>query len=151
MRAGDEAAARDLFEHAQTLLKKIVSGKLIRARGVQAFWPAAADGEEGAFGFETMFLARARPGEELDVAAVRTVPAGAAAVPAAAAFEPALATEARQIAQVGVGDQRDVAAAAAVAAVGPALGHVGLAPERQRAVAAGAGADLQMGAVSEHS
>jgi fatty acid kinase len=32
---------------------------------------AAADGEEGAFGFETMFLARARAGESLDVAAIR--------------------------------------------------------------------------------
>jgi fatty acid kinase len=32
---------------------------------------AAADGEEGAFGFETMFLARARVGESLDVAAIR--------------------------------------------------------------------------------
>jgi len=40
------AAARDLFEHAQSLLKKIMGGKLIRARGVQAFWPAAADGDD---------------------------------------------------------------------------------------------------------
>ena len=31
---------RDLFEHAQKLLKQIVDGKLIRARGVYGFWPA---------------------------------------------------------------------------------------------------------------
>jgi len=33
---------------------------------------ASPDGEAGAFGFETMFLARARPGESLDVAAIRS-------------------------------------------------------------------------------
>jgi 5-methyltetrahydrofolate--homocysteine methyltransferase len=40
------AAARDLFASAQALLKKIVDGKLIRARGVYAFWPAVADGDD---------------------------------------------------------------------------------------------------------
>ena len=39
-------AARQLYEDAQALLKKIVGGKLIRARGVHAFWPAAADGDD---------------------------------------------------------------------------------------------------------
>ena len=39
-------AARDLFANAQTLLKKIVDGRLIRARGVHGFWPAAADGDD---------------------------------------------------------------------------------------------------------
>ena len=39
-------AARDLFEHAQKLLKQIVDGKLIRARGVYGFWPANADGDD---------------------------------------------------------------------------------------------------------
>jgi 5-methyltetrahydrofolate--homocysteine methyltransferase len=39
-------AARDLYANAQALLKKIVDGKLIRARGVYAFWPAAADGDD---------------------------------------------------------------------------------------------------------
>jgi 5-methyltetrahydrofolate--homocysteine methyltransferase len=39
-------AARDLFANAQALLKKIVDGKLIRARGVHAFWPAVADGDD---------------------------------------------------------------------------------------------------------
>jgi 5-methyltetrahydrofolate--homocysteine methyltransferase len=39
-------AARELFANAQALLKKIVDGKLIRARGVHGFWPAAADGDD---------------------------------------------------------------------------------------------------------
>ena len=39
-------AARDLFEHAQKLLKQIVDGKLIRARGVYGFWPANSDGDD---------------------------------------------------------------------------------------------------------
>jgi 5-methyltetrahydrofolate--homocysteine methyltransferase len=37
------AAAKDLYEHAQRLLKQIIDGKLIRARGVYGFWPANAD------------------------------------------------------------------------------------------------------------
>jgi 5-methyltetrahydrofolate--homocysteine methyltransferase len=40
------AAARDLYENAQSLLKKIIDGRLIRARGVYAFWPAVADGDD---------------------------------------------------------------------------------------------------------
>jgi 5-methyltetrahydrofolate--homocysteine methyltransferase len=40
------AAARDLYEHAQKLLKQIVAGKLIRARGVYGFWPANSDGDD---------------------------------------------------------------------------------------------------------
>jgi 5-methyltetrahydrofolate--homocysteine methyltransferase len=40
------AAARDLYDHAQKLLKQIVDGKLIRARGVYGFWPANADGDD---------------------------------------------------------------------------------------------------------
>ena len=39
-------AARDLFASAQGLLRKIVDGRLIRARGVHAFWPAVADGDD---------------------------------------------------------------------------------------------------------
>jgi len=39
-------AARDLFDHAQKLLKQIVDGKLIRARGVYGFWPANSDGDD---------------------------------------------------------------------------------------------------------
>ncbi|MEO7135073.1 MAG: methionine synthase, partial [Vicinamibacterales bacterium] len=40
------AAARDLFDHAQKLLKQIVDGKLIRARGVYGFWLANSDGDD---------------------------------------------------------------------------------------------------------
>jgi 5-methyltetrahydrofolate--homocysteine methyltransferase len=36
-------AAKDLYDHAQQLLKQIVDGKLLRARGVYGFWPANAD------------------------------------------------------------------------------------------------------------
>jgi 5-methyltetrahydrofolate--homocysteine methyltransferase len=39
-------AARDLYTNVQALLKKILDGKLVRARGVYAFWPAAADGDD---------------------------------------------------------------------------------------------------------
>ncbi|HEX6465397.1 MAG TPA: methionine synthase, partial [Vicinamibacterales bacterium] len=39
-------AARDLYANAQALLKKIIDGKLIRARGVYAFWPAIADSDD---------------------------------------------------------------------------------------------------------
>jgi 5-methyltetrahydrofolate--homocysteine methyltransferase len=39
-------AARDLYEQAQALLSRIVSGKLLRARGVYGFWPANSDGDD---------------------------------------------------------------------------------------------------------
>ncbi len=37
-------AARDLFENAQTLLKRIIDEKLLSPRGVYGFWPAASEG-----------------------------------------------------------------------------------------------------------
>jgi 5-methyltetrahydrofolate--homocysteine methyltransferase len=40
------AAARDLFDNASRLLDEIVSGKLLRARGVYGLWPAASDGDD---------------------------------------------------------------------------------------------------------
>jgi 5-methyltetrahydrofolate--homocysteine methyltransferase len=39
-------AARDLYDHAQKLLSRLVSGKLLRARGVYGFWPANSDGDD---------------------------------------------------------------------------------------------------------
>ena len=40
------AAARDLYDHAQKLLSRIVSGKLLRARGVYGFWPAYSENDD---------------------------------------------------------------------------------------------------------
>jgi 5-methyltetrahydrofolate--homocysteine methyltransferase len=39
-------AARDLYANAQALLKQIIDGRLVRARGVYAFWPAISDGDD---------------------------------------------------------------------------------------------------------
>ncbi len=39
-------AARDLYDQAQRLLSRLVSGKLLRARGVYGFWPANSDGDD---------------------------------------------------------------------------------------------------------
>jgi len=39
-------AARDLYRDAQAMLKKIVAEKWYEARGVAAFWPANADGDD---------------------------------------------------------------------------------------------------------
>jgi hypothetical protein len=50
---------------------------------------------------------------------------------------------------VAVGDQPDVAAIAAVTAVGPTLGDVGLAPERDTACAAVTPFDVQVAFVDE--
>ncbi len=40
------AAARELFENAQTLLAQIVADRSFTARGVYGFWPAASDGDD---------------------------------------------------------------------------------------------------------
>ena len=40
------AAARELYEHAQELLGRIVREKLLTLRGVHGFWPANTDGED---------------------------------------------------------------------------------------------------------
>ncbi|HTM24916.1 MAG TPA: methionine synthase [Vicinamibacterales bacterium] len=39
-------AARDLYANARSLLSQIIDGSLLRARGVYAFWPAAADADD---------------------------------------------------------------------------------------------------------
>ena len=74
--------------------------------------------------------------------ASRAAPAGLAAslavTPALTAQVP-LEAERREIAHVADREQDDVAAVAAVAAVGPALGHELLAPERDAAVATSPG------------
>jgi len=40
------AAARELYEHAQALLKQITDERLLRLRGVYGFWPANSTGED---------------------------------------------------------------------------------------------------------
>jgi 5-methyltetrahydrofolate--homocysteine methyltransferase len=40
------AAARDLFENAQALLRRIIDGKLLTARGSYGFWPANSAGDD---------------------------------------------------------------------------------------------------------
>jgi 5-methyltetrahydrofolate--homocysteine methyltransferase len=40
------AAARELFDNAQTLLRQIVDGKLLTARGSYGFWPANSVGDD---------------------------------------------------------------------------------------------------------
>ena len=40
------AAARELYEHARTLLDRIVRDRLLRPQGVYGFWPAVSDGED---------------------------------------------------------------------------------------------------------
>ena len=39
-------AARDLYENGRALLRKLVDGRELRARGVYGFWPANADGDD---------------------------------------------------------------------------------------------------------
>lgn len=39
-------AARELYEHAQAMLRQIIDGRLIRARGVYGFWPANSEGDD---------------------------------------------------------------------------------------------------------
>ena len=39
-------AARELYEHARQLLRRIIDERLLTARGVYAFWPANADGDD---------------------------------------------------------------------------------------------------------
>ena len=39
-------AARELYDHARALLDRIISEKLLTARGVYAFWPANAEGDD---------------------------------------------------------------------------------------------------------
>ncbi len=40
------AAARELYDHGRRLLDEIVDRRLLRARGVFGFWPAASDGDD---------------------------------------------------------------------------------------------------------
>ena len=85
------------------------------------------------------------------VVAVGAVLARAAAGLAAAGPELRLRPERGEVAQIGSATSDDVAAAAAVTAVGPALRDVLLAPEAQASVAAAARQHLDAGAIVEHA
>ena len=87
---------------------------------------------------------------EHDRGAVGTVLAGAAPVAAALGLERDPSAQHGEIAQIGVRDDDDVAAPAAVTAIGPTLGDELLPAEAQPAVAATTGADSDAGAIVEH-
>src|SRR5439155_23296733 len=84
------------------------------------------------------------------VGAVRAVLAGTSPVHAAGSLDPPSPLERGEVAKRRVGDQDDVAAVAAVAAVGTALGNELLAAEAERAVAALSGLDVNRRTVAEH-
>jgi hypothetical protein len=86
---------------------------------------------------------------ELDRVSRRTVLRLAPTVTAALTLEAALALEVREVTEVGVRKEDDVAAVAAVAAVRAALRHVLLAAEAERAVAAATASHLDAGAIVE--
>ena len=120
---------------------------------------AAATGDDGALaGFHQVpAVARldvldGRPGRHAHFERVGrgAVPVRPLAMTAPLRSELRAAAEAGQVAQRRVHDEDDVAAAPAVAAVGTALGNVRLAPERDRAVAAGTAPHVDTRAVVEH-
>jgi len=87
---------------------------------------------------------------ELDRGAVGSVLVLAVPVAPAATVEAPLALEEREVAKIGVGTEDDIASVPAVAAVGPALGHVLLTPEAERAVTTAAASHLDAGAIVKH-
>ncbi len=135
--------------------RRLPHGRL-EARVAAAARPAARDGDLLARAHEV--VVRPVPARDLragrhrddQLLAVRAVPLGALAVAAPLGAEVRAPAEALEVAQVVVAAQHDVAAGAAVAAVGAALGHVRLPPEGQAAVAARSRADLDSCTVVEH-
>ena len=91
-----------------------------------------------------------RDGED-GVLAARAVREPAAAGAAAPGAKLLVRPEPGEVAPLRVGDEHDVAALAAVAAVGAALRHVLLAPEVDRPVAAAPGERCQSRLVVEHA
>jgi hypothetical protein len=87
--------------------------------------------DEMTFGVEDL---RADRDAQFDVVSVCTMLPGAASRPAATGDPTPLRAERRQVAEVGIGDEHDVSAAATVPAVGAAARYVLLAPEGERAV-----------------
>ena len=87
----------------------------------------------------------------LRILTVGSMLAASAAAPALAGAHPSDPPKRREIAKRGVGDDEHVAAAPSVAAVRPALGHVLLAPEAERAVAAASCLDVDLRAIVEQA
>jgi hypothetical protein len=81
--------------------------------------------------------------------AVGAVLTRAATVAAFARLDRAPPLQVREIAERWIGSEDHVAASSTVTAVGPALGDVLFAAERQTAVAAAAGLDVKLRAVAE--
>ena len=98
---------------------------------------------------EPLDLGAGRHGDDV-VRAARPVTLAALAVATAPGAPVGREAKRRQVAPRGVADQDHVAAAAAVAAVGTAARHVGLAAKRDHAVTARAALDVDLCLVVQH-
>src|SRR5207244_10562619 len=116
-RCADLREARRLARGGRELTVATTAGAAAAQYGLSAGVHKIDD--EVSVGVEDL---RADRDGELDARAGGAVLAGAAAVAAAAALERALAAKAREVSQIRVGDEHDVAAAAAVTPAGPAFG-----------------------------
>ncbi len=59
------SAARELYDHARTLLDRIVQDRLLTPRGVYGFWPANSDGDDIVVGDELLRFNMLRQQEEM--------------------------------------------------------------------------------------
>ena len=87
---------------------------------------------------------------QLDVFSVRAVLAGAAPGSPASGCIPAFGAKPGQVAKVGIGNENDVTARAAVAAIGPTPGNMLLTPKAERPVSPTPGDRIEAGAIVEH-
>jgi 5-methyltetrahydrofolate--homocysteine methyltransferase len=62
------AAARELFENGQKLLKEVIDGRLFRASAVYGLWPANSEGDDVVLFSGPFARSPAGPGEEHEVA-----------------------------------------------------------------------------------
>jgi hypothetical protein len=93
---------------------------------------------------------RADGNAELDRLARRAVAVGTLSVASTPGLETSLSAEVAEVPKIGVGQEDDVAAPTAVAAVRPSPRDVLLPAEAERAVPAAAARHLDAGAVVEH-
>ena len=59
------SAARELYDHARTLLDRIVADRLLTPRGVYGFWPASTDGDDIVVGDDLLRFNMLRQQEEM--------------------------------------------------------------------------------------